>query len=120
MHKHWGSFLTHCKTGKILESRKIIWSLCHVHRNKSLSKLHYGNNISNTKKGKMRNNKIEKQETNRRKSKGAPVASKSDALNRENMEYLSYQNWSQSKHQFHHHMCMMHITAHFYRIRANH
>ena len=62
----------------------------------------------------MRNNKIEKQETNRRKSKGAPVASKSDALNRENMEYLSYQNWSQSKHQSHHHTHMMHINIYPY------
>ena len=73
------------KTGKILESRKIIWNLCHVHRNKSLSKSHYGDDISDTKRGKMRNNNIEKQKTNRRKSKSKPIASKSIALNRENI-----------------------------------
>ena len=73
------------KTGKISESRKIIWNLCHVHRNKSLSKSHYGDDISDTKRGKMRNNKIEKQKTNRRKSKSKPIASQSVALNRENI-----------------------------------
>ena len=37
------------KTGK---TRKIDLKLCHVHRNKSLTKSRYGDDISNTKKGK--------------------------------------------------------------------
>ena len=56
--------------------------LCHVHRNKSLTKSRYGDDISNTKKGKVRNGKKEKHKTNHGKSKSAPIASQSDALNR--------------------------------------
>ena len=64
--------------------------LCHVHRNKSLTKSRYGDDISNTKRGKVRNGKKEKHKTNHRKSKSAPIASQSDALNKENVENISY------------------------------
>src|SRR5882762_9726280 len=66
------------KTGK---TRKIDLKLCHVHRNKSLTNSRYGDDISNAKKGKMRNNKIEKQKTNHIKSKSALIASQSVPLN---------------------------------------
>ena len=64
--------------------------LCHMHRNKSLTKLRCGDDIINTKRGKVRDGKKEKHKTNHRKSKSALITSKSDALNRENVEYLSY------------------------------
>jgi len=72
------------------QSQEINLKLCHVHRNKSLTKSRYGDDISNTKRGKVRDGKKEKHKTNHRKSKSTPIASQSNALNRENVEYLSY------------------------------
>src|SRR5882762_10393676 len=82
------------KTGK---TRKIDLKLCHVHRNKSLTKSRYGDDISNTKKEK-RNNEEERHKTKHIKSKSAPIASQSTPLNQENMEDVSYQIRSQSEH----------------------
>src|SRR5882762_6206847 len=64
--------------------------LCQVHRNKSLTKSCYGDNISNTKRGKVQNGKKEKHKTNHRKLKSAPITSQSDVLNRENAKHLLY------------------------------
>jgi len=63
--------------------------LCYVHRNKSLTKSRYGDDISNTKRGKVRDGKKEKHKTNHRKSKSAPITSQIDLR----ISYSGVQYW---------------------------
>ena len=76
------NFLFWCTVLVYMTEKYQSQELCHVHRNKSLTKSRYGDDIGNTKRGKVRDGKKEKHKTNHRKSKIAPIASQRDALYR--------------------------------------